>query len=117
MAQAVSRRLLISKERFRSQVTPCRICDRRYGIGIDNSPENSAVPYTNYCISPSPMLHDFSNSASFSYTLQTLRTCKLKLSLSTLQRMNEWRRNSIQSYCKPQAAVVLPLSNTPPSAH
>jgi hypothetical protein len=42
-------------------------------MGIDISPDTSALTYKNYSISPSPMLHSFSNPASLNYTLHTLR--------------------------------------------
>lgn len=72
------------KKQFRFQVIPCRICDRRYGIETDNCPETSAIPYTDYSMSPSLTLHDFSNSGSLNYTLHKLGLCQLNLSLNTL---------------------------------
>lgn len=73
MGQAVRLRLLISEDRFRFEVTPCRICDRQHGTGTDVSLDASSLPCKNYSINPSPLPHDCSSSASLNDTLLTGR--------------------------------------------
>jgi hypothetical protein len=41
MAQAASRRSLTAEARFRSRVSPCRVCGGQSGTGIGFSPNTS----------------------------------------------------------------------------
>ena len=54
MVQAVSRRLLTAKDRFRSQANPCEIYDGQSGIRRGFSASTSAFPVSIIA----PMLHN-----------------------------------------------------------